>query len=129
MGSINHLWSDMILKCRKVSEMSNWNDISFVQHGWQCPVCGAVYSPMVMQCYNCTGSKLTTSTETTVNKEDEYIQSAHSKEYFHGEEWFECPNCSFIFGFFDAVFERLGIKRVEDHIYVCPECNKKFKIV
>lgn len=29
----------------------------FVQQGWQCPVCGGVYSPFTPQCLNCTGQK------------------------------------------------------------------------
>jgi uncharacterized OB-fold protein len=37
--------------------MSNWDDVGFVQQGWQCPVCGAVYSPTTPMCYNCTGWK------------------------------------------------------------------------
>lgn len=35
--------------------MSNWDEIGFAQQGWQCPVCGAVYSPFTMACMNCTG--------------------------------------------------------------------------
>ena len=50
--------------------MSNWNDISFVQQGWQCPVCGAVYSPMTMACMNCTGLKVTNRTSTTTGDAD-----------------------------------------------------------
>ena len=33
-------------------------DSRFIQQGWQCPVCGAVYSPMTMACMNCTGWKV-----------------------------------------------------------------------
>ena len=45
--------------------MSNWNDVSFIQQGWQCPICGAVYSPMTMACMNCTGRKLTNNLDTS----------------------------------------------------------------
>lgn len=31
----------------------------FAQQGWQCPVCGAVYSPTTPMCWNCTGRKQT----------------------------------------------------------------------
>ena len=26
--------------------------------GWQCPICGAVYSPITTACMNCTGRKV-----------------------------------------------------------------------
>ena len=39
--------------------------------GWQCPVCGAVYSPTTPMCYNCT-RKTTTTTTTTVCDDSEY---------------------------------------------------------
>ena len=40
-----------------------------VQQGWQCPICGRVYSPMTFMCYYCGGEQKTittvgTSTET-----------------------------------------------------------------
>ena len=44
--------------------MSNWDNISFAPQGWQCPVCGAVYSPTTPMCYNCTGKTYTFSTTT-----------------------------------------------------------------
>ena len=42
---------------------------SFAIQGWQCPVCGAVYSPSTPMCYNCTG-KTTTTTNTTTKHEN-----------------------------------------------------------
>ena len=41
----------------------------FAQQGWQCPVCGAVYSPMTIQCVNCTGWKVTNNYEGTNGEE------------------------------------------------------------
>lgn len=35
--------------------MSDWRNVDFVRQGWQCPICGAVYSPLMMACVNCTG--------------------------------------------------------------------------
>ena len=40
-----------------------------IQQGWQCPICGRVYSPMTFMCYYCGGEQKTiitvgTSTET-----------------------------------------------------------------
>ncbi len=29
-----------------------------MQQGWQCPICGAIYSPTTMACANCTGWKI-----------------------------------------------------------------------
>lgn len=44
--------------------MSDWDRIEFAaQQGWQCPICGAVYSPIIMACMNCTGWKVSNSTE------------------------------------------------------------------
>ena len=43
--------------------MSDWNNVSFNPQGWQCPVCGAVYSPMTLACFNCTGWKMSNSAE------------------------------------------------------------------
>jgi len=50
----------------KVGEvgMNYWDGICFAQQGWQCPICGAVYSPMTMACMNCTGWKITNKTDT-----------------------------------------------------------------
>lgn len=57
--------------------MSNWNMTGIgAQQGWQCPICGAVYSPFTPMCYNCTGRTKTTtvSTETFEVKDfDEYL--------------------------------------------------------
>ena len=39
----------------------------FAQQGWQCPVCGAVYSPNTMQCFNCTGWKVSNKVSTSTN--------------------------------------------------------------
>lgn len=41
--------------------MSNWSIIGdmITPQGWQCPVCGAVYSPSTPMCYNCTGKTAT----------------------------------------------------------------------
>ena len=46
-------------------------EFHFTQQGWQCPVCGAVYSPMTIQCVNCTGWKVTNNYEgTNVEEKD-----------------------------------------------------------
>ena len=50
--------------------MSNWDEIGFAPQGWQCPVCGAVYSPMTMQCFNCTGWKISNNTDTNTKTID-----------------------------------------------------------
>ena len=39
--------------------------VGFAPQGWQCPVCGAVYSPAIMQCLNCVGWKATNTTSST----------------------------------------------------------------
>ena len=45
--------------------MSDWDRIGFAQQGWQCPICGAVYSPITMACMNCTGWKVSNRTESS----------------------------------------------------------------
>lgn len=48
----------------------------FAQQGWQCPVCGAVYSPTTPMCYNCTG-KYKTYTFSTKTTDDSIIDWLH----------------------------------------------------
>lgn len=39
--------------------------LTIAQQGWQCPVCGRVYSPFTPMCYYCRGEqKIETSTGT-----------------------------------------------------------------
>lgn len=52
--------------------MSDWNGIGFAPQGWQCPVCGAVYSPMTMQCFNCTGWKTSNKESTSTDDIDTF---------------------------------------------------------
>lgn len=64
--------------------MSNWNDISFTPKGWQCPVCGAVYSPTTPMCYNCTGKTYTFSTTTgelDIDFYKKYLNHSDNTEY------------------------------------------------
>ena len=50
--------------------MSNWDIIGdrFAAQGWQCPICGAVYSPTTPMCYNCTGKTVTTTHVSSTGK-------------------------------------------------------------
>jgi uncharacterized OB-fold protein len=42
-----------------------------IQQGWQCPVCGRVYSPITPMCYYCGGEQKTiTYTTNTENVEN-----------------------------------------------------------
>ena len=44
--------------------------ISTAQQGWQCPICGRVYSPITPMCYYCGGEQKTiTYTTSTENVE------------------------------------------------------------
>ena len=43
--------------------MSEWHSVDFAPQGWQCPICGAVYSPMTMACMNCTGWRVSNNME------------------------------------------------------------------
>ena len=38
------------------------------REGWQCPVCGRVYSPIITMCYYC-GNETTSTTTTTTMRE------------------------------------------------------------
>lgn len=66
--------------------MSDWDRIGFAQQGWQCPICGAVYSPMIMACMKCTGWKAS-NTVGTGTKEvmsiEEYLKDLN---YGNNEE-------------------------------------------
>lgn len=47
----------------------------FVQQGWQCPICGRVYSPTTLMCISCppktTTAAGTAQTETQIYKKDD----------------------------------------------------------
>lgn len=43
---------------------------TFVQQGWQCPICGRVYSPFTPMCYSC-GGEQKIETNTKVNCQGE----------------------------------------------------------
>ena len=68
--------------------MSNWDEIGFAPQGWQCPVCGAVYSPMTMQCFNCTGWKKVSTTVSTGTTEvmsvEEYLKDLNGGNNVEG---------------------------------------------
>lgn len=71
---------------------------------------------------------------------NEYALEAISAASFHGEDWYRCQRCGFQFEFYDAMYERYGIKKApefsdenngrfwEHRIFICPKCGKKFKI-
>lgn len=42
----------------------------FAQQGWQCPVCGRIYSPMTFMCYYCSNGVVETTTKITLGKKD-----------------------------------------------------------
>ena len=60
--------------------------------------------------------------------EYEYVPEAISVAFFHGEQWFNCPHCNFTFEYFSAEYEADGIKKAGENDYICPKCNKKFRI-
>lgn len=68
-------------------KMSNWDIIGFAPQGWQCPVCRAVYSPMMTMCFNCTGKTVTTTkapieTTTTVTiKPSSFVTGTRSGDF------------------------------------------------
>lgn len=47
------------------------DEVKVVPMGWQCPVCGRVYSPTTMQCFYCGNEHFTTTTSTYVLSDDE----------------------------------------------------------
>lgn len=46
--------------------MSEWHTVNFAPQGWQCPVCGRVYSPTTPMCYYCGNGEPYTVSSTTV---------------------------------------------------------------
>jgi DNA-directed RNA polymerase subunit RPC12/RpoP len=61
--------------------------------------------------------------------EGELVPKANLEAMFHGESWYRCPHCERAFEYYDAHFERDGIKKLSDFVYICPECGKKFSII
>lgn len=55
------------------------------------------------------------------------VKKAILGAYFQGEYWIICPHCGRSFEYYDAVYEREGIKRAEKDIYTCI-CGGRFKI-
>ena len=56
------------------------------------------------------------------------VKVAPLEALFYGEEWYRCPHCGFPFEYFDAVFERYGIKKTdEDYVYLC-KCGERFRV-
>ena len=54
--------------------------------GWQCPVCGAVYSPTTPMCYNCTGKTktYTVSTKTVPVVPEGVVTPDNTCPYYQG---------------------------------------------
>ena len=44
-------------------------NIPFVRQGWQCPVCGRIYSPDTLMCYYCSNLTLNNTCVTGINKD------------------------------------------------------------
>ena len=42
----------------------------FAPQGWQCPICGRVYSPSTPMCYYCSRKTETTTTSTAIPQTD-----------------------------------------------------------
>lgn len=58
MGYYGELQSGELSKVNTIN-----NQPTVVQQGWQCPICGRVYSPFTPMCYYCGGEqKIETST-------------------------------------------------------------------
>lgn len=52
----------------------------FAQQGWQCPICGRVYSPTTPMCYYCGGESVTTTSSTfPITTKGEPCQPADKK--------------------------------------------------
>lgn len=48
----------------KLLKTNIYTESTFVLQGWQCPICGRVYSPFTPMCYYCGGEqKIETSTK------------------------------------------------------------------
>ena len=55
------------------------------QQGWQCPLCGRVYSPTTMMCFYCGNGTETASTTYKVNKTDYLHYDTVTKSTAEGE--------------------------------------------
>ena len=60
-------------------------------------------------------------------KDSEIKKAAVSLACFHGETWYKCPWCGKNFEHFDAVYERKGITKTGNGVYIC-DCGRKFTL-
>ena len=51
-------------------EDSNFFTPTYVQQGWQCPVCKRVYSPSTFQCFYCGNQEVITSDKVLINTQE-----------------------------------------------------------
>lgn len=62
--------------------------MGLASQGWQCPICGGVYSPYTPQCFNCTGRySASSSTEIPFQKPEgwfpiEYVSKEKLKDKY-----------------------------------------------
>ena len=45
----------------------------FIQQGWQCPICGRIYSPTTMMCYYCGAESKSISTTAATSPTIDYL--------------------------------------------------------
>ncbi len=63
------------------------NEFSTAPQGWQCPICGRVYSPMTPICYYCGGEQKTvTYTTYTTSAENVEIAKMNSHAPIHPQQ-------------------------------------------
>ena len=49
------------------------------------------------------------------------IKRPYSVAFFHGEDWYKCPDCNRNFEFYDVIYGRYGFKEIDKdkRIYQC----------
>ena len=60
-------------------------------------------------------------------KDGEIKKAAVSLACFHGETWYKCSWCGKNFEYFDAVYERKGITKIGNGVYIC-DCGRKITL-
>ena len=59
------------------------NEFSIASQGWQCPICGRVYSPITPMCYYCGGEqRIYTTVGTTTETNNIETNPMNSYEQF-----------------------------------------------
>jgi predicted amidophosphoribosyltransferase len=56
--------------CSTCFKQLEFFELKDLPNGWQCPICGSVYSPFVQECHRCINSNIKYTTDNGTSNED-----------------------------------------------------------